>query len=225
MFYNLEKTMIACTEDPSLIFDLIEEGHYEVVDKLLLKRKIDINICDKFGNNVLMSLLKRKEYKIVLKYIKREELNINHQNNDGDTLTHILATIDYKFVRDIIKEIKRKKDFKPNIKNNKQETILDKAIKNNYMYTALKILEDKRFTNIDIVSFRNLYEKFVKSKEYGKYTRFNNLEIIMDSLESKKLLPKVKKVINFFEENRNTIKEDILENNSYKMDKVINSLL
>ena len=47
----------------------------------------------------------------------------------------------------------------------------------------------------------------------------------MDSLESKKLLPKVKKVINFFEENRNTIKEDILENNSYKMDKVINSLL
>ena len=172
-----------------------------------------------------MSLLKRKEYKIVLKYIKREELNINHQNNDGDTLTHILATIDYKFVRDIIKEIRRKKDFKPNIKNNKQETILDKAIKNNYMYTALKILEDKRFTNIDIVSFRNLYEKFVKSKEYGKYTRFNNLEIIMDSLESKKLLPKVKKVINFFEENRNTIKEDILENNSYKMDKVINRIL
>ena len=46
VFYNLEKTMIACTDDPSLIFDLIKEGHFEVVDKLLSRKKIDINTCD-----------------------------------------------------------------------------------------------------------------------------------------------------------------------------------
>lgn len=224
MFYNLEKTIIACEEEPSLIFDLIKEGHMNAVDKLLLKRKVDINICDKDGNNVLMALLKRKEFHLVLKYIKREEFDINHQNKNGDTITHILASINYKYVMEIIKQIKRKKDFKPNIKNNKQETVLDRAIQNNYMYTSLKILEDKRFTNIDIVSFKNLYETFVKSKEYGKYTRFNNLEIIIDRLESKPLLPKLKEVINYFEENKNIIKEEILGNSSYNMDKVINSL-
>lgn len=225
MFYNLEKTMIACTEDPSLIFDLIKEGHFEVVDKLLSRKKIDINTCDSEGNNVLMALLKEKEFKLVSKYIKRKELDINHQNNKGDTIAHIIATINYKYVMDIVKEIRRNKEFIPNIKNKDNETVLDKATENNSIYTSFKILEDKRFTSIDIISFKNLYEKFVKNKQYGKYTRFNNLEIIIDRLEQKPLLPKLKQVIEYFEDNKNIIKENILNNKSKKLDKVINSLI
>ena len=37
MFYNELKTIKACEEDPSLIFDLIKEGHFELVDKILSK--------------------------------------------------------------------------------------------------------------------------------------------------------------------------------------------
>ena len=37
---------------------------------------------------------------------------------------------------------KKNKDFLPNIKNNKGETILDKSINDNYIYTTVKILED-----------------------------------------------------------------------------------
>ena len=225
MFYNLEKTMIACTEDPSLIFDLIKEGHFGVVDKLLSRRKIDINTCDSEGNNVLMALLKEKEFKLVSKYIKRKELDINHQNNKGDTISHLVATINYKYVMDIVKEIRRNKEFIPNIKNKDNETVLDKATENNSIYTSFKILEDKRFTSIDIISFKNLYEKFVKNKQYGKYTRFNNLEIIIDRLEQKPLLPKLKQVIEYFEDNKNIIKENILNNKSRNLDKVINSLI
>ena len=225
MFYNLEKTMIACTEDPSLIFDLIKEGHFGVVDKLLSRKKVDINTCDSDGNNILMVLLKEKEFKLVLKYIKRPELDINHQNNKGDTISHIVATINYKYVMDIVKQIKRNKELIPNIKNKNNETALDKATENNSIYTSFKILEDKRFTNIDVISFKHLYEKFVKNKQYGKYTRFNNLEIIIDRLEQKPLRPKLKRIIKYFEDNKNIIKDSILNNKSKNIDKFLNNLL
>ena len=225
MFNTKERAIQRLEEDPSLIFDLITQGRYELVDKLLLRRKVDINLCDVHGNSILMLLLIHKKYDLVLKYIKRKEVNINHQNKMGDTISHIVSTIDYKYVIGIIKEIRKKKEFLPNIKNNNNETILDKAVKNNYVYTAIKILEDKRFTNIDIISFKNLYEAFVKGKQYGKYTRYTNLEIIVDNLEKKVLLPKVKEVISFFEDNKTIIKEEILGNRTYQMDRMLNSLL
>ena len=53
-----------------------------------------------------------------------------------------------------------------------------------------KILEDERFNNIDLVSFKNLYEKYVKSNNYGVYSKVNNLEVILDNLSYKELLPK-----------------------------------
>ena len=43
MFYDEDKTMLACKDEPSLIFELIREDHFEFVDKLLTKKKVDIN--------------------------------------------------------------------------------------------------------------------------------------------------------------------------------------
>ena len=154
MFYDEAKAIESCIEDPSLIFELIKEGHFELVDKLLTKRLVDINTCDESGNNVLMRLLKRGQYELVLKHMKNKKLNINHQNYDGDTFAHILVSINYVNVLEIIKALVKNKEFLPNIKNNMGETILDKSINDNYIYTTVKILEDKRFNNIDIVSFK-----------------------------------------------------------------------
>ena len=103
-----------------------------------------------------MRLLKRGQYELVLKHMKNKKLNINHQNYDGDTFAHILVSINYVNVLEIIKALVKNKEFLPNIKNNMGETILDKSINDNYIYTTVKILEDKRFNNIDIVSFKNL---------------------------------------------------------------------
>ena len=80
MFYNEEKTIKACEEEPSLIFELIKEGHIELVDKILSKKKVDINTVDQAGNDIITRLLKAKEYSLVLKYMKRKDWNINHQN-------------------------------------------------------------------------------------------------------------------------------------------------
>ncbi len=225
MFYNELKAIMACEDDPSLIFQLIKEGHMDVVDKVLFKKKVDLNIVDEEGNSVLMRLLKAKQFSMVLKYMKKENWDINHQNIDGDTFAHILSTIDYKYIIEIIKVLKKNKNFKPNIKNKKGQTILDKAIENNYMYTTLKILEDRRFTDIDIISFKKLYETFIKTNDYGKYTRLTNLEIVIKSIEKKPLLPKMKKLIQYFNDNLKIIKEEILSDTSLQMDQIINKLL
>jgi hypothetical protein len=66
----------------------------------------------------------------------------------------------------------------PNIKNNKGETILDKSINDRYIYTTVKILEDKRFNNIDIVSFKNLYETYIETDKYGSYAKINSEGVI-----------------------------------------------
>ena len=119
MFYDEAKAIESCIEDPSLIFELIKEGHFELVDKLLTKKLVDINTCDESGNNVLMRLLKRGQYELVLKHMKNKKLNINHQNYDGDTFAHILVSINYVNVLEIIKALVKNKEFLPNIKNNK----------------------------------------------------------------------------------------------------------
>ena len=58
MFYNETKTIELVEEEPSLVFELIKEGHIEFVDMLLKKKIVDINTCDDAGNNILVRLLK-----------------------------------------------------------------------------------------------------------------------------------------------------------------------
>ena len=225
MFYDEAKAIESCIEDPSLIFELIKEGHFELVDKLLTKKLVDINTCDESGNNVLMRLLKRGQYELVLKHMKNKKLNINHQNYDGDTFAHILVSINYVNVLEIIKALVKNKEFLPNIKNNMGETILDKSINDNYIYTTVKILEDKRFNNIDIVSFKNLYKTYIETNKYGKYTKLNNLEIIIDSLDEKALMPSMQRLINLIKENFEYIKERLISNKNTGISDYINDVI
>lgn len=226
MFYNEEKTIKACEEEPSLIFELIKEGHIELVDKILSKKKVDINTVDQAGNDIITRLLKAKEYSLVLKYMKRKDWNINHQNLDGNTFAHYLVSINYVHVIDIIKTLKRNKNFIPNLKNKKGETILDKSINENYIYTTLKVLEDNRFNMIDVLSFKKIYETYIKSSCYGKYSKVNNLVIIIDSLDKKQgLLPTMKELVSDIKDNMEIIKQEIMKNKSQCLEGMINDVL
>lgn len=225
MFYDEAKAILACEEDPALIFELIKEDHIELVDKLLTKKIVDINTCDSNGNNVLMRLLKKGHYALVLKHMKNKKIDINHQNNDGNTFAHILVSINYVNVLEIIKQLKLNKQFLPNIKNLKGETILDKSINDNYIFTTVKILEDKRFNNIDILSFKNLYETYIKTNKYGKYTKLTNLEIILDNLTEKPLMPSMEKLITSLVSNLDFIKEEVFNNRTTLIDNTINTIM
>ena len=226
MFYAEEQALLACEEDPSLIFELMKEGHFYLVDSLLSKKKVSVAETDEAGNTVLMKLLKLHQYDLVLKYINYDKEIVNHQNNEGNTLLHILATRNYMKVAPIIKKLKRNEKLSYNLKNNQGKTILDVAIEKDNLSTAFKILEDKRFNNIDVMSFLSFYKTFIKSGEYGKYTKLSNLEAIVSNLEKKnELLPMMDKLVTMIKENFDRIKNELMKNKLTSMDHIIKEVL
>ncbi len=222
MYYDEIKAIKACEDEPSLIFKLIREGNFKIVDKLLSKKIVSVNECDSAGNDVLTKLLKVKQYDLVLKFMKNREWDVNHQNYDGNTFGHFLASIHYVNVLDIIKQLRKNKEFSPNIKNNKGETLLDKAINENYIYTTLKIIEDKRFNNIDIISFKKIFDTYITNSKYGKYSKFDNLKSIVTSLEKKEsLLPNVQELVEKISNNMDLIKKELMKNKCQSLEYMI----
>lgn len=225
MFYDEQQAFNACSDEPSLIFALIKEGHFSVVEALVEKNKIDVNLCDSLGNDVVTRLLKAKQYELVLKLMKKRNWDMNHQNIDGDTFGHILALDNSVSALMIISELIKKKNYLPNIRNNKGETIFDRAINNNYIGAAFKILEDKRFNNISVLSFRNLCYASIKNVYYGKYSKLNNLEIIVESLEKKELVPSMQMVIDKINDNLEEIKNEIMDDGFSVLENIIETSL
>lgn len=221
MFYEEKQAIKLCEEDPSQIFNLIDEGHFDLFEKIMDRRNVSVNETDDNGNNIVMYLFKKGKYDLVLKLLRKRDLNINHQNNEGNTLAHLVVTKQYLEVLDIINALRSNKKFTPNIRNNKGETILDLSMNSSCAYTSMKILEDDRFNNIDLVSFKHLYNNYIKSNEYGVYSKMNNLEVIVDNLKERDLLPKVHKVIEIIIRNFEEIKRLIKENNIKAVDKIL----
>ena len=223
MFYSVMQAESLCDSDPSLVFSLIKENDVEVLNRIISKSDFDFTICDEDGNNIVMCLLKNKQYDLVLKYM--DKVDINHQNKDGDTLAHILVGLNYVSVKEILEKVLNDKRFILNIKNKNGETILDKSIHNNYLYTTIKILSNKRFNSIDVYSFKNLYETYIKSNNYGKYSKLSNLEIILHNLENKPLMPRMKKLLRNIYKNLDVIKSDLNVSKTENLDNIINGVI
>lgn len=224
MFYDETTAVKSCEEEPSLIFEMIKEGHHDLVDYILTKKKVNINTTDQEGNDILQSLLKKGWYDLVEKHMKNKEWDVNHQNRNGDTFAHILVTIKYLDIIKIINQLLKNNKFIPNIRNKKGETILDRSINEKYIYTTVKILEDKRFNNIDLISIKKLYDSYIKNNNYGTYSKLNNLEIIVDNFSLKDLLPTVNKLLDEITENIDKIKEQFLNNKLTYLDSLINNV-
>jgi ankyrin repeat protein len=225
MFYDIEKAIEACDEEPSLLFEAIKCNYRDVYEKVLEKENFDFNLEDENGDNVLIRLLKNKDYDLVCKYIEKKDIDINHQNIDGDTIAHFLVMHNYVDVKEILEKLLERKDFIPNIKNNKNETILDKSLNNHYLYATMKILGDKRFNNIGLLSFKNLYETYIKSNNYGTYSKMNNFELIFNSLKKKELMPIMSKLIKLIKKDEVVIKNDFIKAKTESLDTIINHLI
>lgn len=224
MFYDKQQAIDACSTDPSLIFNLIKHGYFDVIEILLDKNKVDVNICDGAGNDVVTRLLKAKKYDLVLRLMKKRTWNVNHQNVEGDTFGHILACDNSVATLKIVEQLVKKKNYLPNIKNNKGETVLDKAINHNYIFTAFKILEDKRFNNIDVSSFRKLCNACINNVYYGKYSKLNNLDVIVESLEKKELIPSMRELISRIIDHLDEIKNALVKKNGFAtLEQIIDS--
>ena len=222
MFYDEKQALKACEEEPSLIFELIKEGYYYLVDELISKNKVDINTVDTAGNDVVARLLKAKQYDLVLKFIRKRSWHVNHQNLDGNTIGHLLVKDTSISALKILEHLTKSEKYLLNIKNKNGETVLDCAVHNQSAFQALKILEEKRFNNIDVLSFKGLYQLCIKNNYYGKYSKLTNLEYIVDSLEKKEeLIPSMNKLLENIVNNMEAIKHDLLRGKVSLLEKMI----
>lgn len=221
----MKKNFVACVEEKRLVSSLFKSFEYEKIGDLIFNNEINVNVIDGIGNDVVTRLLKAKQYDLVLEVMKKRNWNVNHQNEEGNTFGHILAQDDSAMAVKIMEQLTKKKNYLPNIKNNKGQTAMDIALSNHYLCTAFKILEDKRFDNIDIFSFINLLNASIKSKFYGKYSKITNLNIIVSSLEKKNLDMKVKELVDNIRKNMEAIKRDIMNNQLLLLDSIISALL
>lgn len=203
------------------VFALIKQGEFEKINDLLLENAINVNTVDSVGNDVVVKLLKAKQYDLVMELMKKRNWDVNHQNDEGNTFGHILAQDDSVMAIKIVEQLTKKKNYMPNIKNNKGETAMDIALTNNYLCTAFKILEDKRFNDIDIFSFKQLFHASIKNELYGKYSKIMNFEIIVDNLEKKELPMRMRELIDQIVHNREAIKRDIMDNHSLLLEDMI----
>jgi len=210
-------------EDPTLIFTYIRRGNYELAYELVDKNIVNINTLDSIGNDVMTKLLKAKQYEYVIQLMKKRNWNVNNQNDEGNTFGHILAMDNSPMAVKVVEALTKKSNYIPNLKNKKHETAMDIALNNNYLCTAFKLLEDKRFNEIDFSSFMNLIMTSIENKYYGKYSKLNNLEIIVDSLEKKDLEGTMKDLINNIIDNLDSIKIDIMHNRNYTMESIISN--
>lgn len=223
MFYSEQQVVDACTGEPSQIFNVIKTGEFEIIEKLLRENRLNVNVCDGVGNDVATRLLKAKQYDLVIEVMKKRNWDVNHQNVEGNTFGHILVLDNSVGALRVMEQLIKKKNFTPNIKNNKGETMLDRAINNNYIYTVFKILEDKRCNDIDLITFKKLYKTCIRNSYYGKYSKLNNLEVIVDNLDKKELEPDVRKIIDVINDNMEYIKTEIMRDRSSILENIINS--
>ena len=222
---NKQEMIQACNDDPTYIFTLIKNGESEVIEEVLHKNIVKVNQVDSVGNDVITRLLKAKQYDLVIEFMKKRNWDVNHKNIDGDTFGHILALDSSLQAVEVVKQLTKKKNYDPNEKNNKGETIFDRAMSNNYLCTVFRILEDRRFNDIDVFSFKHLFNLTIKTKLYGKYTKIANLDIIVDSLIKKDLDSSMTKLIESIKENIKYIKQDILNDNPNKLESLINNYI
>lgn len=205
-----------------MVFKMINKGHFEIVEQLVEENSVDVNLVDSVGNDLVTRLLKARQYDLVVHLMKKRNWNVNHKNMEGNTFGHVLAKDNSICAIKVVEQLNRKKNYSPNLKNNKGETILDRALSCNYLCTAIKFIEDKRFTSIDISTFKALCKSLIKSREYGKYTKINTLEILVDNLEKKELEPSLSRLIEKIRENMDMIKRDIMNNDCRLLEYLIN---
>lgn len=213
----------SCVDDPSMIFTLIKQENYFVIEELIDNNKVLVNIVDGVGNDVVTRLLRAHEYDLVIKLMKKRNWDVNHQNDDGNTFGHFLAIDHSVGAIKVMEQLQKKKNYFPNIKNNKGETALDLAVNNHYLYYAFKLIEDKRFNNIDVFSFKNLINACIKNSSYGKYSKINNLEVLVENMEKKDLNPTLRDLVDNISINMDAIKKDFMNNRVGILDSIINS--
>lgn len=220
IFYNEKQAEEETLKDNTLVFELINSGYLDVVDKVLKNKKFNINVKDKNGNNPVMSLVLHGNADVAYNHLLDKKLDVNAQNKSGNTLAHLITSMNYIKLMD---RLKRRKDLHPNTLNNNNETILDKC---SSIYSLKTILSDKRFNNINLISFRNLIDNYIENESYGKKSKIENFNIIISNLSSKKFnSTKMNSLVLEVKESAEDIKEELEKGKCTSLENLLSNYL
>lgn len=142
--YNYKEELAEEVNKYTFLFDIDDINKSKIISDYLIEKGY-INYKDENNNNILQICMQKKQYinksysynlQKILKYI-----DINWQNNDGNTLFHTIFN-NYGMFRDtnfynisyFLKDILKYVDIDIKIKNKKDETVLDLFIKNSKEY-------------------------------------------------------------------------------------------
>ena len=128
-----------------LLNESCEKGNREMVEFLLLNRRIDINKKDQNGQTPFILALTNREHEICKLLHKKYSANINIQDNAGKTpLILCCLTNEDAFARYLLKEGKAN----PNLQTIWKDTALHCAVENNNMEIVKLLLAAKADTNL-----------------------------------------------------------------------------
>ena len=217
--FTSDQAIKAAEEDPSIIFELIKTDNDELLNHMLDESLIDVNLVSSNNDSLAIKLLKSAKYELVLKVIKNKNWNVNYQNDDKETFGHILAKINNVAVVPVFKELKKNKNFDINLRNKDDKTIFDISVESHNAYVSTKIIEDERFNDINIFEFLKFYETYIDTNEYGKYSKINMIESILN-MDGRYVNTRMQELLNHLKDNFKNIKKDI-ENDDYNLLKSI----
>ena len=89
----------------------------------------------------------------------------------------------------------------------------------------IKLKDFDTFATSQTTSLCNHIDEYIKSNNYGKYSKLSNLEIILDNLENKPLMPRMKKLLRNIYKNLDVIKSDLNVSKTENLDNIINGII
>ena len=156
--------------------------------------------------SLIFTLIKRGYFDVINELIDEKKIDVNICDSVGnDVCMRLLKAKQY----DLVIKLMKKRNWNVN----------------NYLISAIKFLEDKRFDNIEMGSLRKLYKVSIKNSTYGKYSKIDNLKIIVNSLDKKQLSIEIRDVVDRINDNMDSIKEDLLKDSNRYLDRIFNSII
>ena len=115
-----------------------QKGHTYVVEKLIKRKDLEVNLQKNDGYNALMMAANDGHADVVEKLMEREDLEVNLQENNGFYALMMAATKGHTYV---VEQLIKRKDLKVNLQKEDGFTALLCAIYNGHIKTAEALME------------------------------------------------------------------------------------
>ncbi|ORX44871.1 ankyrin [Piromyces finnis] len=145
---------------------------YSTIVHMFLENKVNVNQCDKKGNNSLYYAVEKKNLEMI-NNLAFSQCNINHKNKEGISPYHLaIKTEDEKIINALLHPVKQTINIEEIIKKRKKDFLEN----NDSDHLEYKLMETYKLTyslneniiKFEMAKFHNKYEQIEYRKEIAK---------------------------------------------------------